>query len=308
MDWTEIPSGLGGSIDVAVWHELVQDHQGSTPSAPELESKDLGSIATIWQPEPLKSGSVVEFTHGNFASAIAALIAALPARQRINSTDLFFAADTWTNTYTLCQTFAAIWSGATLAINSVSGPEVDLTFAAKNIAPTVVVSSSESMSKLHAAASPAVQSGLSKLSHSSQASSLAIGAMPGTSFLANISGVTKASIGSTPGTLRLLLVSQRAGSSSPPMSAHELNDIRIFTGARVVYALTAAPVAGAVAQTNMFDYRAKESTSTKSHFGPPVSSLEVKLVDNGSHKTTNERSEGEVCSAVLFLEQQTNYL
>ncbi|KAF2673080.1 hypothetical protein BT63DRAFT_368388 [Microthyrium microscopicum] len=294
MDWTDVPSGLGGSIDVAVWHELVQDHQGDAPSDPGLETKDLGSIVTIWQPEPLKPGSVVEFTHRNFAAAIAALIAALPSRERINGSDLFFAADAWTNTYTLCQTFAAMWSGASLAISSVAGPEVDLTFAAKNIAPTVVVSSSESIAKLHAAASSTVQSGLAKLSHSSQVSSLSAGTMPAASFLSNISGATKASIGSTPGTLRLLLISEEAGSTSPPISARELNDIRIFTGARVVYALTAAPVAGAVAQTNMFDYRVDDSTSTRSHFGPPVSSLEVKLVDSGSHKTTNDSIAGEI--------------
>jgi hypothetical protein len=51
--------------------------------------------------------------------------------------------------------------------------------------------------------------------------------------------------------------------------------MRIFTGARVLYALTAAKVAGALFQTHAYDYR---RDSGPSHFGPPLSSVEIKLV------------------------------
>ena len=68
--------------------------------------------------------------------------------------------------------------------------------------------------------------------------------------------------------------------------------LRIFTGARVVYALTAARVAGAVTQTQFFDYRVDDAG--KGHFGAPLTSAEIYLKDMGSLKTTDDKSEGEV--------------
>lgn len=299
MDWTEVPEGLGGSIDVSVWHELVQDHSGDAPPFPELKSDQLGKIITLWDSESLQSGTksptneVVEFTHGNFVAAIASLLAALPARQRLNAHDLFLSADSFTNSYALCLTLGALFSGASLAITSVAGPNADLTFAAKRIAPTVVVTSAQSAAELHAASAPKVKSGIPKLAHAFQSRSLQAGNMPSGGILS--SNATKSLIGSTPGSLRLLFISNKAQTTNAPLSSQDLSDLRIFTGARVVYALTAAPVAGAVAQTHVYDYRSDEQNRNKnSHFGIPLSCLEVKLVDSGDHKTTNEKIEGQV--------------
>ncbi|KAK5122519.1 hypothetical protein LTR16_004069, partial [Cryomyces antarcticus] len=103
-------------------------------------------------------------------------------------------------------------------------------------------------------------------------------------------------VGSTPGKLRLLFVSERVGAGSPPLTSEQLSDLRVFTGARVIYALTAAQVAGAVSQTSIFDYRREEGRSGKhSHFGIPLSSVEVKLVDTLTHRTTDKGNpEGEI--------------
>jgi hypothetical protein len=295
MDWTEVPSGLGKNMDVTVWHQVIQDNQGESVSFPDLQSSQLGQIVTIWQSENGKPGSVVEFTHGNFVAAIAALIAALPARERINDNDLLLSADSWTSSYTLCQTFAALFSGASLAISTVAGADVDLTFASKNIAPTIVISSSDSAMKLHATAAPTVKSGLAKISHSLKSNTLAAGNLPiNGGALSALTSASKAAIGSSPDSLRLLFITEKSGTSNPPVSSQELNDLRLFTGARIVYALTAPSVAGAVAQTNMFDYRVDSASSKCSHFGAPVSSVEIKLMDRGSHKTTDETPKGEV--------------
>ncbi|KAM6522336.1 hypothetical protein FALCPG4_012005 [Fusarium falciforme] len=78
----------------------------------------------------------------------------------------------------------------------------------------------------------------------------------------------------------------------PLLSATVLSDLRVFTGARVVYALTAAKVAGAISQTAFFDYRL--CNDVKSHFGSPLTSVEVFLKDTGSHKTTDEKIEGDI--------------
>lgn len=74
-----------------------------------------------------------------------------------------------------------------------------------------------------------------------------------------------------------------------------MSDLRIYTQARVVYALTAARVAGAVAQTNIYDYRVENTHSSKhGHFGVPLSSVEVKVRDTPNHKTTEEQASGEL--------------
>jgi hypothetical protein len=302
MDWTEIPEGLGGNIDVSVWHELVQDQQDSPNGGfPELRSNQLGKIVTIWQDQQPAPCEIVEFTHGNFVAAISALIAAVPARQQINSSDLFFSADSFTSTYSLLQTLSALFLHASIAINSVAGPDVDLTFAAKNISPTVVVASPESAAKLHDAALPSVAGGIPKMVHNMQSQSLEAGRMPTDNFLAPLKGHTRSTIGSSPGKLRLLFISEKANANTPPLSSHDLCDLRIFTGARVVYALTAARVAGAVAQTNVFDYRKDGGARNKhSHFGVPMSCLEIKLVDTEFHKTTDDTPKGEVRSIIKF--------
>lgn len=68
--------------------------------------------------------------------------------------------------------------------------------------------------------------------------------------------------------------------SSPRLSPTALTDLRIALGTRICYALTAPRVAGAVCQSNMFDYRESsegQENKGESHFGPPVSSVEVVL-------------------------------
>ena len=76
-----------------------------------------------------------------------------------------------------------------------------------------------------------------------------------------------------------------------------MSDLRVYTQARVVYALTAARVAGAVAQTNMYDYRLGDESSRHSHFGVPLSSLEIKVKDTAALRTTDEQSIGELVVA-----------
>jgi hypothetical protein len=76
--------------------------------------------------------------------------------------------------------------------------------------------------------------------------------------------------------LRLLLVYHRAEDrKSPRLSTAVLTDLKILLGARTCYALAASGVAGAVSQTNMFDYR--QTAEEGSHFGAPPSCAEILL-------------------------------
>lgn len=228
----------------------------------------------------------------NLVAAISALIAAIPTRQRLNPSDLFLAAESFTYTYTLCLTLAALFSQSSLAINSVAGPGVDLILASRSVAPTIMVASADTANKLHAETAQRSTASLTKLAHWIQSRALEAGHMPVESLFTRVAGPKTAAIGTTPGKLRLLFVAEKAGIDTPALSSSQLSDLRIFMDARPVYALTAAKVAGAVAQTMMYDYRI--DGAKRSHFGLPLSSVEVKLVDSEGVKTTDEKAEGEV--------------
>lgn len=219
----------------------------------------------------------------------------MPAAQRFSASDTFLPADAFTHSYSLCLTLAALFSHSTVVINSVAGPGVDLTLASRTIAPTIAVVSAETAAKLHSTANTSSLGGLKKFAHYIESRMLTAGRLPIDTFLTKLNAPSRASIGTTPGKLRLLFVSERAGLNTPPLTSDDLSDLRIYTKARVVYALTAAKVAGAVAQTNLYDYRRGSAPSRKhSHFGVPLSSLEIKLKDTAQHKTTDEQSTGEV--------------
>jgi acyl-CoA synthetase (AMP-forming)/AMP-acid ligase II len=61
MDWNEVPEGIGGKIDVSVWHQLVQDQQSGALQLPSENSKAPG-VVFLWQEGTSKSVEVVEFT------------------------------------------------------------------------------------------------------------------------------------------------------------------------------------------------------------------------------------------------------
>ena len=221
-------------------------------------------------------------------AAIASLITALPRNERIKLSDVFLPMDSLTFTYPLALAMGVIYSNASIALNSVAGTDVDFGMATAGIKPTMVVASSQTVSNAYSEIKKSNFGYAEKREQWFHDRTLKAGRMPKANLFIQDYGPLRHAIGST-AKLRLLFVSERAGArQSPPLSAKVLSDMRVYTGARVVYALTAAKVAGAVAQTNLFDYRVDEGTDQCSHFGPPLSSVEVMLVDTSSHKTTDE--------------------
>ncbi|KAF2744911.1 hypothetical protein M011DRAFT_479384 [Sporormia fimetaria CBS 119925] len=294
MDWNEVPEGIGGKVDVSVWHQLVQDQRSGAPALPNGTEKAPG-VAFLWQEGLSKSVEIVEFSQQNLSAATGALISALPNGQRFSPSDTFFPGDLFTNSYPLCLTLAALFAQSTVIINSVAGPGTDLSVATRSIAPTVAVVSAETAVKVHDTTTQSITSGLKKLAHYLETQVLTSGRLPTDTLFSRLNAPTRASVGSSPGKLRLLFVAERAGQNTPPLSSDDLSDLRIYTKARVIYALTAARVAGAVAQTNIYDYRRGLTAAKKhSHFGIPVSSVEVRLRDTSTHKTTDEHTAGEI--------------
>ena len=95
------------------------------------------------------------------------------------------------------------------------------------------------------------------------------------------------------GNPRLFYVYSHASRDSVPLSLTDFAEIRNVTHARTIHALTAPKVAGAVAQTNIFDYRRDKPFHQRSHYGAPLSSVEVKLVaDNGDLEFRDEMPVG----------------
>ncbi|KAI9789504.1 MAG: hypothetical protein M1835_001626 [Candelina submexicana] len=290
MDWNEVPEGIGGKIEVSVWHEVIDSRKDAGPSEipSNLGKGSVENIVTIWQPKRDEVGEVIEFTHKNLVAGVASFLSSVPPRHRITPADVFLSVDSLAHIYPLILTLAALYSNATVALTAVAGQGVDLVLATRNTTPTIVVASAETVAKLHNETRSAMSISWDEFTHWLQTRTLIAGRFPREGILSAFQTYKKPAIGTQRGRLRLLYVSERAHVDSQPLSTTELSDLRIFTGARVVYALTAPRVAGAVTQTNIFDYRIGEKAQEPSHFGVPLSSLEIKLVDTRGHKTTDD--------------------
>ncbi|KAF2455592.1 hypothetical protein BDY21DRAFT_289228 [Lineolata rhizophorae] len=301
VDWSEVPAGVGGKIDVVVWHELSREQNGSSAELPADDSKQTpGGIVAVWQVAPGAQSEIVEFSQANLTAAIASHLSVLPRPHRLTPSDLFLSAESLTHTYALTLTLAALFSHATVALTSVAGAGVPLAASSVSVAPTVIVASAETAASMHEEEREKLSaSTVRRVAHTAQTRVLAGGAMPSPDGMWARVGGGKTGLGTEPGKLRLLYVSERAGMGGhkPPMTAQELSDLRVFTGARVVYALTAAKVTGAAAQTTLFDYRNEgkdKAGKPHVHFGVPPSSLELKVVDARGVQTTDDKAEGEV--------------
>jgi hypothetical protein len=299
MDWDEVPKGTGGAINVSTWQEIIEDHKSAVAELPKNDLSDNPTnLAAFWQSKTGDAGQFVEYTQPNLVSAISAQIAAIPVTQRMSPSDLFLPIDSLSTIYPLAITLAALYCNSSLALHSVAGRNASLEAATQGIAPTIIVASASTLSKAHKEASGRMASPVLKAIHWSQTRSLTQdGVMPVASMFTRLNDSMRPAIGTTPGKLRIVFVSEQAGGDSPALSSLDLSDLRIYTGARVVYALTAAKVAGAVAQTSFYDYRVENDAGKHSHFGPPLSSLEVLLRDTKDRKTTDDLAVGEVCSS-----------
>jgi hypothetical protein len=301
MDWDEVPKGTGGAINVSTWQEIIEDHKSSAADLPKSDPADeLTNLVAFWQSKQGDVGQLVEYTQPNLVSAISAQLAAMPVTQRMSPSDLFLPIDSLSTVYPLVMTLTALYCNSSLALHSVAGRNANLEAATQGVAPTIIVASASTLSKTHREVSGRLASPVLKAVHWSQTRSLTQdGVMPVASMFTRINDSMRPAIGTAPGKLRIVFVSEQAGGDSPALSSLDLSDLRIFTGARVVYALTAAKVAGAVAQTSFYDYRVTNDAGKHSHFGPPLSSVEILLRDTKDHKTTDDLAVGEVCSSFL---------
>lgn len=291
MDWNGVPSQASNRLTVNVWHDVVEEKKTSATSflPPNTPDETPPNLITIWQPTDNQSrATITSYTQANLVAATASLITAIPLRQRLTPSDLVLPADHFSHTYILCNTFAALFVHASLAINSVAAPGVDLALASRSISPTVILASAESLAAQYKRETAGVTSAVQKFGKYTQDQTIAAGRMPTDGLLFRLLAPSN----NEPGKLRLILTSDRLR-DSPVLTSAMLSDLRIFTRSRIVYALTAPGVAGAVAQTSVFDYRSTAG-SGHNHFGVPLGCVEVRLESAVDSDLDSTEPKGEI--------------
>ena len=179
--------------------------------------------------------------------------------------------------YPLTITLAALFSNANLALTSVNGPEAPYSAAFQGASPTIIIANPETLSTFCKEKEKATSSTLlGQFAQWRKSRSLIAGTLP------------KPSAGPTH-TPRLIYTYDKAGTSNLKLTAEESFNLKLYTGARLVYAFTDAQIAGAITQSNMLDYQNKTV-----EFGPPLSSVEIKLRDAPDGKNSDEKALGEV--------------
>lgn len=293
MDWNEVPQGIGSSVSVATWQEIVRDApEGAGADLPAVDTESTpADIVTFWPTKAGQPEDMIRFTQGNIVAGMAGQIAGLPTKDRLGPNDLVCPADSLTNIHTLIVTLAALYSNASVALNSVAGQTSDLGLATQGVSPTIVIAGPAALLRVHDQAMKKLGS-LGAASHYLATSSLTgKGILTTSNSLSGFAAAAKPTIGKDSSKLRLIYTAERVGAATPHLSPKILLDLRALTGSRLMYALSASKVAGAVSQTAFFDYRLKEG---KGHFGAPTTSTEIFLKDMGSHVTTDDKVEGEV--------------
>ena len=178
--------------------------------------------------------------------------------------------------YPLIVTLAALFSNATLALTAVSGPKAPYRAAFQRSSPTVVIANTETLSSFCRDKGRTMSSSaLGQFNQWRKAKSLNAGTMPKTSGLTH--------------TPRLIYTYDKAGASSVKLNPDELFKLKVFSGARAIYAFTDSQVAGAISQTNMLDYQ-----NQSAEYGPPLSSVEIKLRDTEDAKNSDDKPLGEL--------------
>ncbi|KAL2269732.1 hypothetical protein VTJ83DRAFT_1916 [Remersonia thermophila] len=286
LDWNAVPEGAATSpVAVSTWQDVVN---GSPAAAgrelpPLRDQKPPSDVVVFWDGgKPDEEEELVRFTAANLISGVAAQLAAIPTSQRLGPRDLFLPADSLASTHALVLTLAALFSNASVALSAAAPRADDLAAAvraAPDLRPTVLVATPAALLKTQqdAAAARRRSSPFARLAHARRVRHL-------------------------PAAPHLRRRARRRPGGRPRLSTAALADLRVLTGARIVYALAAARVAGAVAQTGLYDYRLvgedadrlEDDAGSGSHFGPPLTSTEVLFRDKDGVRSDETGSRGEI--------------
>ncbi|KAL8802541.1 MAG: hypothetical protein Q9200_006548 [Gallowayella weberi] len=281
MEWNEVPEGVGGKAEIAVWHDIIEERKSSVSADLPANNADqpTANVITISQDASKKEFEVVAFTQQSIVAAIAAQISTLPRPHRLNPSDLLLSLAPLSFSYPLTVALAALYSNASLALTSVSGDKVPYDAAFRSVKPTIIIATPPTIKQACKTFHDLPKSVMQKYAMWKQAASLAEGIMP------KITG--------EPAKPRLIYTFEDSENRADPLTLAELGDLRLLTGARTAYAFTDAKVAGAITQTSVYDYR-RDPAADHAAFGGPLSSVEIKLVDEDGHRNSDEKALGKL--------------
>ncbi|KAL8644471.1 MAG: hypothetical protein Q9210_007240 [Variospora velana] len=280
MEWSEVPEGVGGKAEIAVWHDIIEERRSSVTGDLTNEKEPTNVIVISKNAYNMSTGyEMVEITQQNIVAAVSAQISALPRPHRFGPSDLLLSLASLSSLYPLVIALAALFSNSSLALTSVSGDNVPYDAAFRGVKPTVIIASPGTIKKACKILHDLPKGILQKYARWRQAASLAEGIMP------KVTG--------EPPKPRLIYTFEDSGSAATPLTLAELGDMRLLTNARMAYAFTDAKVAGAIAQTSIYDYR-RDEDAKQATFGAPVSSVEIKLIDENGHKNSDDLAVGKL--------------
>jgi hypothetical protein len=176
-------------------------------------------------------------------------------------------------------------AGATVALNPMAGKTADLEIAIKNVNPTIIVASANTLAQVHKRTTGSQIEMWHGLIHWFQSRTLTIhGQIPKGNFWTKVNDYSRPAVGNR---LRVVFTAEACDDpESVPLNSRELSDLRVYFGAKVVYGLKHHAVAGPITQWNLYDYRVQESGPVPrqeprrcAHFGAVTPSVEIKLRD-----------------------------
>jgi hypothetical protein len=301
MAWDETPMPSG--VEVATWHDVVEQSSASSEvpafdkDSPKPKPLTTFFLNTSGEMEAAQFTSDVRTPHirppgsrltspstQNIVSGISALITTLPRSQPLSSTDIVLPTSNLTTIYPLTYILASLYSNASIALNSVSGPDAALFSVvagagAGQCKPTILITTAPTLSK-YLKNYTRTGLGVSRLGKFWHRRSLAQGVMPKRKPIPDLNGKDAFALVMDLQALvnvRAMFVAQEVGavkSKGEALDGKTLDELRVELGMRIGYALTDGRVAGAVAQTNIADFRNKKEVVC---VGPPIGSVEVFL-------------------------------
>jgi hypothetical protein len=86
MDWTGVPDSVQSRLSIGVWNDIFEDNAAAASAT--LPNNDTvektNDLIAVWQStDSAVKPTITTFTQLNIVSSVAALITALPLRQRI---------------------------------------------------------------------------------------------------------------------------------------------------------------------------------------------------------------------------------
>lgn len=270
------------------WKELISEFEGnSIGKFPEIDESETSFPVQVTFERHGKV-EVSKFTHQNLAAAVASHIKVLPNSKQWTSSDQVLIFTSQLTVFTVVSQLAALVCQSNLIfLSKMNVIPRQMLHAAK---PTIIVTDDETTfslleQKYDLTAMYTIKQRISEVK-------LSRGTLPSSPVLPEFASV------------RLIYSSTQAldnqASELPPppeaekehLDSDDTNAIRALTGARFVHCLTSPFVAGAVASTNMYDYRLDiaQNEAWLTNYGPVAANLEAVLHDDpaGSTEKSNE--------------------